>query len=77
MSVSSLIYCIGCVYLAIKAFHLLRIIYAHFQNLTKVLQKYQPKDPQRKRAYALITGSTDGIGKGNAIVLAREGFNII
>lgn len=36
------------------------------------LKKYLAKD-----AYALVTGSTDGIGKAIAIELANKGFNVI
>jgi len=56
------------------------IIYSLYRFISFIFLYLIPsslKKYQRKNAYALITGSTDGIGKGIAFQLASKGFNII
>ncbi|EAR98643.1 oxidoreductase, short chain dehydrogenase/reductase family protein (macronuclear) [Tetrahymena thermophila SB210] len=67
---------LGAIWVLQILFQFFRIIYVHFRNLSTVLQKYK-NDDTVKGNYAVITGSTDGIGKGYAQVLAKEGFNIL
>ena len=47
-------------------------IYSHFLR-----PRYNFKKRYGEDAWAMITGSTDGIGKAFAEVLAEQGFNII
>ena len=47
-------------------------IYSHFLRPRHNFWQRYGED-----AWAMITGSTDGIGKGFAEVLAEEGFNIV
>ena len=58
---------ISCIYL------LLSLIYAVYPYLLGSELKRYIKD----RAFALVTGSTDGIGKAVALELAKKGSNII
>lgn len=66
----------GAAWLIKRIFYLLRIFYVHFRNLSTSLEKYKNPDTEKVN-FAVITGSTDGIGKGYAMVLAKYGFNII
>ncbi len=67
-NISFLIYCFS-LYFALK---FLFFLYANFFRKRMDLIKRYGKD-----SWALVTGATDGIGKGICIELARTGFNII
>ena len=60
----------------VGTYHLLQLVrFLHSVILT--LRSKQNPSVYGKGAWALITGATDGIGKGFARELARNGFNII
>jgi 17beta-estradiol 17-dehydrogenase / very-long-chain 3-oxoacyl-CoA reductase len=63
---------IGFLLLAKKALSLLCSLYRQFLRRRCNFQKRYGRN-----SWALITGSSDGIGKGIAIALAKQGFNII
>lgn len=46
-------------------------------DIDKVFESIQPRYPELAGQVALITGSTQGIGEGIALRLAREGMNVI
>lgn len=64
-----LLFTLGCLSLLKLSFAFLRWVYVNFLRPAKNLKKYG--------SWALVTGPTDGIGKGFAFQLARKGLNLI
>ncbi len=58
-------------------------LYLSFKLLTFVLRNFyskvlaSPLDVKKLGEWALVTGSTDGIGKAYAMALAKRGLNIV
>ncbi|CAH0157223.1 MULTISPECIES: SDR family NAD(P)-dependent oxidoreductase [unclassified Pedobacter] len=65
-----IVFIIGVLCSARLFYSLIRFIYPYVRGST--LKKYLKND-----AFALVTGSSDGIGKAIAIALAEKGFNIV
>lgn len=63
---------VGLVVILRKIVNILRSMYVAFLRKRRDFKKRYGAN-----SWALITGSSDGIGKGIAISLARQGFNII
>uniref|UniRef100_A0A915PYX3 Uncharacterized protein n=1 Tax=Setaria digitata TaxID=48799 RepID=A0A915PYX3_9BILA len=66
---------IGCIYVFYTAYRLMLTIY----NLLYPFFLAKPRDLHKLAGakWAVITGATDGIGKGYAFELARKGFSIL
>ena len=62
---------IGLFTISVWAFRTLKLIYRTFLGVRATTARYG------KDSWAVVTGSTDGIGKAAAIHLAKEGFNIV
>ena len=63
---------IGLLFLATKVIAFLYNIYkVGFRPRRNIQRRYG------RNTWALVTGSSEGIGKGIAIALARQGFNLI
>ena len=60
---------IGIVFLSKTIYILINVIYARFLRPSKNLKSYG--------TWAIVTGSTDGIGEALAIELAKKGLNLI
>ena len=61
-------------YLGIKIFPIVRFYFLYSSDLSQ----YKPRPGSGgKAAWALITGASDGIGKGLAQELCRQGFNVV
>ncbi|KAI0347405.1 NAD(P)-binding protein [Trametopsis cervina] len=41
------------------------------------IQRYHTKGPEGEHPWALVTGASDGIGKGVALALLAQGFNVV
>eukprot|EP00124_Ichthyophonus_hoferi_P003374 Ihof_evm2s289 gene=Ihof_evmTU2s289 len=54
---------------AATIYYIVKLVYIYFLRPGKDLKKYG--------AWAVVTGSTDGIGKAYAMELARKGLNIV
>lgn len=52
-----------------------RLLYLHYLHRSSLARYQHPKDS--KRAWALVTGASDGIGKGFAQELCQRGFNVV
>ena len=63
---------IGALYLGKKSLDLIISFIKHSLPGYDLKERYYTED-----SYALITGSTDGIGKGFSLKLAELGFNIV
>lgn len=57
--------------------NILRFLYEHMLPSTVSLKQKYPAKAKGKRPWALITGSSDGIGAEYARYLAQGGFNLI
>lgn len=68
-----MIWCIGCLTLLGLLVFIAKFVYDQFINKKVDLAKYGAG----KGSWALVTGASDGIGKGYAEELARAGFNLI
>jgi 17beta-estradiol 17-dehydrogenase / very-long-chain 3-oxoacyl-CoA reductase len=70
LSLLTILYIIGAIQIVYTIYRLLSFIgiYIHSSSLGKYLTR---------DAYALVTGATDGIGKGIVLELAKKGFNLI
>ena len=64
---------LGSLWSAYQLFRLTNFIYLHFLRSSS-LSRYKSDSPA---AWALVTGSSDGIGKGFAEELCHQGFNVI
>jgi 17beta-estradiol 17-dehydrogenase / very-long-chain 3-oxoacyl-CoA reductase len=64
---------IGLLYVVHKAAKLLSAVYYHFLRPSADLSKFGAK----KGGWAIVTGCTDGIGRGFAEVLCERGFNLV
>ena len=62
---------LGCYVLALWAYRFFVIFWRYFFGVHATTERYG------EDSWAVITGSTDGIGKASAIHLARLGFNIV
>lgn len=62
----------GALYLGIKIFNYVRLLFSLLVLSGNDLRKYGPKG-----TYAVVTGASDGIGKEYAIQLAQKGFSLI
>ena len=62
--------------LVIGLFYIVRVVFSLLASLQTVFANRTTKNYSRG-SWALVTGSTDGVGQGFAIVLAKQGFNII
>lgn len=60
-------------YLAYRAIAFVHLHYIHQSGLPR----YQKLDGSKERAWALVTGASDGIGKGFAEELCQRGFNVV
>lgn len=64
-TVEKIILYLGCYVLAIWAYRFFVIFWRHFFGVHATVQRYG------EDSWAVITGSTDGIGKASSIHLAR------
>lgn len=67
------LWALGAVYLLYK---LSAICHLHFIH-SSTLRRYRHSAGSNDRAWALVTGASDGIGKGFATQLCRRGFNVV
>ncbi|KAI5370758.1 Putative short-chain dehydrogenase/reductase SDR, NAD(P)-binding domain superfamily [Septoria linicola] len=67
---------IGTLWAAYQAYKLASFLHLHFIRRS-TLKRYLKTSPSGEPAWALVTGSTDGIGRGFAEELCEHGFNII
>ena len=63
---------VGAAFLAYTALKLLLWIRLHFMQSTPILKRYA-----KAGKWAVVTGASDGIGKGFAVELAKKGFSIV
>lgn len=70
---------IGCLLSIIGWYIIARALYAGFRIVEEIfiIKEHNMAERYGKGSWALITGSTDGIGLEFAIQLAKRGFNII
>lgn len=52
-------------------------VYLHFLRQSTLSRYLQARTDQRDQSWALVTGASDGIGKGFAAELSNKGFNIV
>lgn len=69
--VNSIILYLGCYVLILWIYRFLNIVWRHFFGVHASTERYG------ENSWAVVTGSTDGIGKASAMHLARLGFNIV
>ncbi|PIB00931.1 Very-long-chain 3-oxoacyl-CoA reductase [Cercospora beticola] len=67
---------IGAIWGAYQAYQLASFIQLYFLRKS-TLKRYLKPNPSGEPAWALITGATDGIGRGFAEELCQQGFNVI
>lgn len=64
---------VGTITVLILCFRVLKALYIHLLRPSTDLRKYGAGSG----AWAVVTGASDGIGKGFATTLAKKGFNIV
>ena len=62
---------IGLFTISVWAFRTLKLVYRTLFGVRATTARYG------ENSWAVVTGSTDGIGKAAAMHLAKEGFNIV
>ncbi|KAK6533701.1 hypothetical protein TWF694_002633 [Orbilia ellipsospora] len=67
----------GAVTVSYFSLKVLGFIYQYFLKPSTLYRYQAVKSPKGEAPWALITGSSDGIGKALAIELASKGFNIV
>lgn len=75
VSLTSALACIGLLYSLKTLYHLLGLTWVYFIRPTSV-SRYLSTDPSHA-SWALVTGSTDGIGLGFSHELCSRGFNVL
>jgi len=71
---------IGAIVVLKKLYKLLStVITCLVGNPTKALQAYKPRDAKEgdKKSWAVVTGASMGIGRADAEVLAKAGYNLV
>lgn len=68
---------LGVITLLSLAYETFIFVNHHFLHHSKLSRYQHPKNRPEERAWALVTGASDGIGKGFAGELCRRGFNVI
>ncbi|KAE8443894.1 hypothetical protein EG329_001303 [Mollisiaceae sp. DMI_Dod_QoI] len=63
---------IGALFMGIKIFNYIRLLFSLFVLSGKNLRTYG-----KKGTWAVVTGASDGLGKEYAIQLAQKGFNLL
>jgi 17beta-estradiol 17-dehydrogenase / very-long-chain 3-oxoacyl-CoA reductase len=71
IGVEEIIYLIGFYQIAWWVYRYAFTLYHAFAGVHATTERYG------KDSYAIVTGSTDGIGKAYAMHLAKQGFNIV
>ena len=61
--------------LLLLAKKILTLLYSIYRVTLRPRKNFQKR--YGRNTWALITGSSDGIGKGVAVALARQGFNLV
>lgn len=54
---------------------IITIVYSFYRNILRMRKNFVKR--YGAHSWALVTGSSDGIGKAIALSLAKQGFNII
>ncbi|KAF3902767.1 hypothetical protein AA313_de0204265 [Arthrobotrys entomopaga] len=67
----------GAVTISYFSLKVLEFVYQYFLKPSTLYRYRAVKSPKGEAPWALITGSSDGIGKALAIELASKGFNIV
>ena len=76
-SVKTVLLVLGILRALVTLQNILRFLYEHMLPSTVSLKQKYPAKAKGKRPWALITGSSDGIGAEYARYLAQGGFNLI
>ena len=67
---------LGAAYASIVTYSLARFFWRHYlRPRTNLVKRYRGNDSSP--SWALVTGATSGIGRGFALALAEQGFNVI
>ena len=75
--ITVLLAALGTLWVSYQLYQFATFVHFNFLRSSK-LARYQKRSPDGKpTSWALITGSSDGIGKGFAQELCRRGFNVI
>ncbi|KAF2807714.1 NAD(P)-binding protein [Mytilinidion resinicola] len=74
-SLKSALACIGLLYSVKISYHLVDLLWVYFIRPTSI-SRYLSTDPSHP-SWALVTGSTDGIGLGFSHELCSRGFNVL
>lgn len=76
-SVKTVLLVLGILRALVTLQNILRFLYEHMLPSTVSLKQKYPAKAKGKRPWALITGSSDGIGAEYARYLAQGGFNLV
>lgn len=76
-TVETVVFLIGLAYLGRIAWTVIFTVWKMFAGTPATIQRYPSIKDNEKAPWAIVTGCTDGIGKGFALELAERGFNIV
>lgn len=68
---------LGGIWATTRLYHLASFVHLHFLHRGRLHRYKQSTDSALGSSWALVTGASDGIGKGFAEELCEQGFNVI
>ena len=74
---NSAVWAVGVVVVVLWLATFVRFVLKHFTKPSDRVLKSLLKKAGEEPVWAIVTGASDGIGKGYALTLAKKGFNIL